>query len=94
MTEAAINTVEELYESSEELFTRIRKLLPRKNEQDELGFLQRIAWNFKKTKADLLGAELERLKSIVQLLVAVIFTGKKIRSYRSVFIRLNLTENN
>ena len=61
------------------MFTRIRKLLPRRDKNDELSFLQRISWNFK-TKVDVLVGELEYLKSTTQLLVYVIFMGKSIRS--------------
>jgi hypothetical protein len=79
ISEAAMDVAEELYDQSDELFSRIRKLLPRK---DDLNFFQKIAWNFKKPKVDLLVGELEYLKSTVQLLVTVIFAGKKIQSYR------------
>ena len=86
ISEAAIDLVEELYEQSEELFDRIRALLPRKDGRDEISFRSKIAWNFKKTRVDLLVGELEYLKSTVQLLVTVIFTGRRIQSYRSVVI--------
>lgn len=86
ISEAAIDLVEELYDQSDELFGRIRALLPRKNGRDDLRLLQKIAWTFKKTKVDLLVGELEYLKSTVQLLVTVIFTGKRIRTYRSVAV--------
>ena len=88
ISEAAFDLVEELYDQSDELFSRIRSLLPRKEGRDEISFLQKIAWNFKKTKVDVLVGELDRLKATVQLLVTVIFAGKRIQSYRSVVVTL------
>ena len=86
ISEAAIDLVEELYEQSEELFERMRALLPRKDGRDEISFVRKLAWNFNKTKVDLLIGELEYLKSTTQLLVTVIFTGKRVQSYRSVLV--------
>ena len=82
ISDAAMDLVEELYEQSEELFHGIRKLLPPKDHNDDLSFLQKIMWNFKKSKVDLLVGELDYLKSTVELLVTVIFAGRKARSYR------------
>jgi hypothetical protein len=82
ISEAAFDLVEELYEQSEELFESIRKLLPRRDGQGDFSFIQRLTWNFKKTKVEKLVGTLEYLKSTVQLLITVIFTGKKIGSYR------------
>ena len=82
ISEVAIDLVEELYDQSEEIFERIRALLPRGDPGDELSFMQKIKWNFKKPKVDLLVGELEYLKGTVQLLVTVIYTGKTFRSYK------------
>ena len=82
ISEAAFDLAEELYDQSDELFGRIRSLLPRKDGRDEVSFLQKIAWNFKKTKVDVLVGELDRLKA------TVIFAGKRIQSYQSVVVML------
>jgi hypothetical protein len=84
ISEAAIDLAEELYDQSDELFRRIKALLPRKDAQDKMPFLQKVAWNFRKTKVDMLIGELQYLKSTVHLLVTVIFTGKRVRAYRYV----------
>ena len=79
----ALNLAEELYEQSYDLFDRIKSLLPNRGRfKDQLSFLQKIAWNFKKSKVELLVAEVEYLKSTVQLPVQVLYTGRKIRSYK------------
>jgi hypothetical protein len=94
ISDVAIDLVEELYDQSDELFNKIRALIPRKDNRDELSFLQKIGWNFKKPKVDLLVGELDYLKSTVQLLVTVIFTGRRIRSYRSVVANSSLYSSN
>ena len=80
---------EQLYHHSYNLFDRIRDLLfGGHGAQDGLSFVQRIAWNFKKTKVDLLVGEVEKLKSTVQLLVQVLCTARQIRTYKFVSRRL------
>jgi len=84
-SEAALDFAEALYEDSKRLFERIEELLPdRRRESEELSFIQKIMWNFKKGKVDALMAELEQLKSSVNLLVQVLYAGVKIRSYKYV----------
>jgi hypothetical protein len=79
-SEAALDFAEELSEDSKDFFQRIENLLPeRRRDQDKLSFLQKIAWNFKKTKVDALIVELEQLKSSVNLLVQVLYAGLKTR---------------
>ena len=56
----AVALAEKLYDHSYDLFNRIRDLVPRRHRNgDQISFLQRIAWNFKKTKVDVLVGELE-----------------------------------
>jgi hypothetical protein len=74
----AVALAEKLYDHSYDLFDRIRDLIPGGHRaRDHLSFLQRIAWNFKKTKVDLLVGELEKLKSTVRLLVQVLCAAFK-----------------
>jgi hypothetical protein len=81
----AVTLAEKLYDHSYDLFDRIRDLIPGgRCARDHLSFLQRIAWNFKKTKVDLLVGELEQLKSTVQLLVQVLCAARQIRAYKFV----------
>lgn len=81
MSNRAFDLVKELYEQSLELFTKIKKMLPkRRDEKDDLSFLQKIGWNFKKSAIDCLICEINYLKSTVTLIVTILFTGKKIRS--------------
>jgi hypothetical protein len=87
----AVDLAERLYDHSHDLFDRIRDLIPSgRRARDQISFIQRIAWNFKKTKVDLLVGELERLKTTVQLLVQVLCAARQIRAYefvsRSFFI--------
>lgn len=79
----AYKLVEELSGQSNDLFEKIRNLLPDRAREDS-PFLQKIKWNLKKSKVELLVAELDYLKSTVHLLVTVLFAGKRIRSSRCV----------
>ena len=76
----ALILISEIYDQSCDLFDKIEDLLP--DRTDELSFIQKIKRNFKKLKVDLLVAEIEYLKSTVNLLVSVLYAGKKIRSYK------------
>jgi len=81
----AVALAEKLYDHSCDLFSRIRDLIPRGyHNGDQISFLQRIAWNFKKTRVDVLVGELESLKSTVQLLVQVLCAARQLRAYKSV----------
>lgn len=76
---------EKLHDHSHDLFDRIYGLIPdRHRVLDQISFLQRITWNFKKTKVDLLVGELESLKSTVQLLVQVLSAARQIHTYQFV----------
>ena len=82
----AIALAEKLYDHSYDLFNRIGDLLPdRHRTRDQISFIQRIAWNFKKTRVALLVGELENLKSTVQLLVQVLCAARQLRAYKFVF---------
>jgi hypothetical protein len=81
----AMDLAKRLYDHSYDLFDRIRDLIPvGRRARDQISFLQRIAWNFKKTKVDLLMGELEKLKTTVQLLVQVLCAARQIRAYKFV----------
>ena len=80
----ALDVVQELYDQSYELFYKIRDLIPQRRRGEDLSFMKKIAWNFKKTKVELLVGEIEYLKSTVHLLVDVLYAGKTIRSYEWV----------
>lgn len=85
LSDAAFDLIDELHYQSNKLFDRIKQTLPSpKNGKDDISFLQRVKWNFQKSKVALLVGELDYLRSIVHLLVTVIFTGRKIRSHRLV----------
>jgi hypothetical protein len=79
-SDKALRLVDEICEQSYFLFGKIEDLLPDSN--DSISLLQKIKWNFKKPKADWLVSELEYLKSTVNLLISVLYAGKKIRTYR------------
>jgi hypothetical protein len=79
-SEKALNLVDEICEQSQDLFDQIRCQLPSRSQK--LSFVQKIKWNLRKSRVDLLVTEIEYLKSTVNLLVSVLYAGKKIRSYR------------
>lgn len=83
LSRKAYDLVKELTAQSHQLFNKIRDLIPRRG-RDDPTFWEKVKWNFRKPKANLLVAELEHLKSTVLLLVSVMFAGKKIRSYKLV----------
>lgn len=79
----AIAMVEKIYDASYDLFDRIKDLIPgHRAFGDQISFLQRIIWNFKKPKVEYLVGQLEQLKSTVQLLVQVLCSARNIRAYR------------
>jgi hypothetical protein len=81
----AVALAEKLYDHSYDLFERIRDLIPCvRRVRDQISFLQRIAWNFKKTRVALLVGELENLKSTVTLLVQVLYAARQIQAYKFV----------
>ena len=83
---AAVDLAAELYDQSYDLFNKIKKTLPtRRAGRDDLSLAQHLGWYFKKSKVDLLIGELDSLKGTVQLLATILFTGKKLRHYRSVW---------
>lgn len=74
--------MEELYDQSYELFYKIRDILPeRRRRNEDLSFMKKIAWNFKRSKVELLVEEIDYLKGTVHLLVDVLYAGKTIRTY-------------
>ena len=82
----AIALAEKLYDHSYDLFNRIGDLIPdRHRTRDQISFIQRITWNFKKTRVALLVGELENLKSTAQLLVQVLCAARQLRAYKFVF---------
>ncbi|EXJ67227.1 uncharacterized protein A1O5_09874 [Cladophialophora psammophila CBS 110553] len=79
-SQKAFKLVDEIYNQSCDLFAGIENLLPEK--KDSISFIQRMEWNFKKIKVDLLAAEVEYLKTTMNLLVSVLYADKKIRAHR------------
>jgi hypothetical protein len=77
-SDKALRLVDEIYGRSYSLFGKIDDLLPDSN--DSISLLQKINWNFEKPKADWLVPELECLKSKVNLLISVLYAGKRIRT--------------
>jgi hypothetical protein len=79
----AISLAERVFDHSYDLFDRIEDLIPdRRRTRDQFTFLQRVAWNFKKTQVNLLVGEIEHLKSTVQLLVQVLCAARQIHASR------------
>ncbi len=74
----ALDLDDEIYDQSHELFENVRSLLP--DRADKISFMQKIKWNFKKTKVDLLVSEIEYMKTTVSLLVNILYAGKKLRA--------------
>ena len=81
----ALALAERIHDHSYDLFDRIEDLIPdRQRMRDQLSFIQRVAWNFKKTRVNLLVGELENLKSTVQLLVQVLCAARQLHAYKYV----------
>ncbi|KAH0833575.1 hypothetical protein AYO21_05253 [Fonsecaea monophora] len=76
----ALDLVNDIYGHSCDLFDKIRDLLP--DRADKVSFVDKIKWNFKKTKVDLLVSEIQYLKSTVNLLVSVLYAGRTIRRHK------------
>ncbi|KAK5277689.1 hypothetical protein LTR40_010084, partial [Exophiala xenobiotica] len=57
----ALDLVGEIYDQSHEPFDKVRDLLPDRG--DKINFMQKVLWNFKKTKVDLLVSEIEYMKT-------------------------------
>jgi hypothetical protein len=88
LTDAALDLIEELHFQSSELFAKIQDLLPCvKASNDDISFLERVKWNFRKSKVTLLVGELDYLRSTVHLLVTIVFTGRKIQRSRYISLR-------
>lgn len=89
LSEAAFDLIEELRFQSNDVFNKIEQLLPNPKESTgDISFLQRMKWNFTKSRVALLVGELDYLRSTVHLLVTIIFTGRKIQSRKLVFLFL------
>ena len=83
LSDAAFDFIDELKYQSNELFAKIEQSLPSpKDGRDDISFLQKVKWNFTRSRVALLVGELDRLQSTVHLLVTIIFTGRKIQSRR------------
>ena len=76
----ALDLVGRMYNESWALFESIQEILPENS--DKISFLQKVKWNFTKTKADQLISEIDYLRSTVSLLVNILYAGKKVRTYR------------
>ena len=81
----AEQTIKKHCDRSRDLFYEIEDLLPRQKHgwgKDELGWVDKVKWNFRKSRIALLVGELEYVKSDVVLLLMTQMLGQKIRSYR------------
>jgi hypothetical protein len=81
----AVELIQKLCDQSYDLFYDIEDLLPPRKEGHGRSYLtltQKIAWNFRKSKVELLLGEIEYVKSNVLLLLMTSLVGKKIHSYR------------
>ena len=80
--ELAVNLCNE----SSELLQKVEKLLPSRDDDGDIPWTTRIAWAFKKSRIDALIGEIEYMKTTVNLLVQILYAGKKVRSYRSALL--------
>lgn len=81
----AVRVVEILYDQSYDLFDRIEDMIPESKEgQNDLSFIQKLTWNFKKKNADFLATQIEYLKTTASLLATILFAGKRIKARRYV----------
>ena len=81
----AEEAVEKHCEKSWDLFHEIDDLLPRQKHgwgRDELGWSDKIKWNFRKSRVELLVGELQFVKQDVTLLLVMQLLGQKTRTYR------------
>lgn len=84
LSNKAEQTIKKHCDRSWDLFYEIEDLLPRQKHgwgKDELGWVDKIKWNFRKSRVELLVGELEYVKSDVLILMTQML-GQKIRSYR------------
>ena len=72
----------DLCDESYGLLEKVEKLLPNRDDGGDLTWTARLAWAFKKSRIDILIGEIEYMKTTVNLLVQVLYAGKKVRSYR------------
>jgi hypothetical protein len=82
-TEEALDVAYEIQEQTNNLFEKIRRLLPTSDRDGSgLTLKQKILWNFRKSRVDYLVGQLEYLKSTVNLLLHVLASVPKLRKYR------------
>jgi hypothetical protein len=78
----AATMVEKLCDQSEDLFYDIKDLLPRTKDAGKVAWRDRIKWNFRKPKVEMLLGQIEYIKTNVLLLVMTTIVGKRIRKRR------------
>lgn len=76
----ALDLVRDVYDQSCYLFDKINDMLAGSNER--MNFLEKLRWNFRKKKVELIVSEINFLKSTVSLLVSVLYAGKTVRRHR------------
>lgn len=76
----ALDLVRDVYDQSCYLFDKINDMLAGPNER--MNFLEKLRWNFRKKKVELIVSEINFLKSTVSLLVSVLYAGKTVRRHR------------
>lgn len=92
MSAKATSMVEKLCTQSEDLFYDVDKLLPSRDRSGRVRLKDKIAWNFRKPKVELLLGQIEYVKSNVGLLIKIALLGENIRK-RSSHSSLNWTNH-
>ena len=79
----AIETLDRLCDQSADLFEEVEALLPQQKPgrgRNDLSFAEKVKWNFRKSKVELVLGEIEIVKSNILLHLMTILLGRKIRS--------------
>lgn len=87
ISEKAIVMIQKLCDQSSKLFYDIEDRLPPRREihgRESISLKDKIMWNFRKSRVELLLGQLDYVKSNVLLLVMTTLVGKKLRSRRLV----------
>lgn len=83
----AVVMIQRLCNQSTDLFFDIEDRLPARREssgRDSISFREKIVWNFRKPRFELLLGQLEYVKSNVLLLIMTTLVGRKVRSRKCV----------
>ena len=80
-TQEAEDVALEVQHQSENVFQKIRQLLPNTRQNGRISGTQKLAWSFRKSKVDYLVSQLECLKSTMSLLLHILASTPKLRDY-------------